>query len=272
MDIETFNFEKDKFLAKLNMSTIERNIVERKTVLQSECGEWMEKRRNLLTASWFGRVCKKRPTTNCGSLVKAMLYGRALSHVASIKYGRDHEQLAIDQLSRQENISIERCGLFIHSEISFFGASPDGISDNKIIEIKCPSSASGLSVDEAILKGKINFWKKDKFNNMNINKRHNWYFQIQGQLEIVDKDECILGIWTGVDHAIKTIHIRRDVEFWETCMVEKLKSFYLDCILPELIDPRYTRSMNIRDPQSIIDTKEINKENESCNIPSTSKC
>jgi hypothetical protein len=36
--------------------------------------EWVEERLRLLTASWFGAVCKRKSTTSCAVLVRSMLY------------------------------------------------------------------------------------------------------------------------------------------------------------------------------------------------------
>jgi hypothetical protein len=35
-------------------------------------------------------------------------------------------------------------------------------------------------------------------------------------------------------------------------MEPKLVQFYMECILPELVDPRHTRNMKIRDPPYIL--------------------
>lgn len=189
---------------------------------------------------------------SCAPLVKCILYGRSLQNVESIKYGKINEPIAIRQLSDQESITIEQSGLFIDSKHCFLGATPDGLSGyNCIIEIKCPSSAKGMTVEEAIEK-KVTFWKLVN-KKLRVNQNHDWYFQVQGQLHISNKSQCILAVWTGSDFPLKVERILRDDKFWEEKMLTKLSNFYMDCILPELIDPRVTRSMNVRDPSYILD-------------------
>ncbi|CAG4944874.1 unnamed protein product [Colias eurytheme] len=75
-----------------------------------------------------------------------MLCGYSLDHVTAIQHGKINESPALNQLARQEKISIKRCGLFIDQECFILGASPDGMydNDNAIIEIKCPKSAYGM--------------------------------------------------------------------------------------------------------------------------------
>lgn len=251
MDDVSFNAAKQQFLNDLKCSTPERRRIERETILQSENGEWLERRRNLLTASWFGKVCKRR-SISCAPLVKSLLYGRSLQFVDSIKYGKINEPIAIQQLCEQESITIEQSGLFIDPEQCFLGATPDGLyGNNTIIEIKCPSSAKGMTVHDAIVKKKITFWKlfEKKYR---VNQNHDWYFQVQGQLHISNKRSCILAVWTGSNFPLKVEYILRDDKFWEEKMKMKLTHFYMDCILPELIDPRVTRSMKVREPSYIL--------------------
>lgn len=109
-----------------------------------------------------------------------MVYSYAIDNVSAIKYGKENEKAAIEQLQDQEGIIIKKCSLFIDNDYVFLGASPDGIFDEGIIEIKCPYSARNLDPDQAILEKKITFWKPDG----SINTNHNWYYQVQGQLHI----------------------------------------------------------------------------------------
>lgn len=82
---------------------------------------------------------------------------------------------------------------------------------------------------------------------MVVNKKHPWYFQVQGQLHIAKKNICFFAVWSGENKPLKIEVIQRDDIFWEKQMVEKLKMFYMDHILPELIDPRQTRNMPLRE-------------------------
>lgn len=74
---------------------------------------------------------------------------------------------------------------------------------------------------------------------------------MQGQMKVANRKYCIFVLWTPL--GVFTHKILFDNEFWKQSMESKLKSFYFDCLLPELIDPRYTRSMEIRNPPSILD-------------------
>jgi hypothetical protein len=161
--------------------------------MQAENPNWREQRRKLLTASNFGAVCNKLPYTSCQNIVKKILYSNI--DTASMQYGRIHEIDGKKDIELMENIKISDCGLFVHEELNFLGATPDGFIEqyDAIVEIKCPSLPSlpfkNLFPNEAILQCKCTFWKTDKKKKksiiLEINKKHAYYFQIQGQKKII---------------------------------------------------------------------------------------
>lgn len=244
MDEKQYNEAKGDFLKKLELTSEEKKKLQIDTLLQSSSPLWLEARRKLLTASWFATVCKRRPTTNCAPLVKQILYGKDLGNVSSIRHGKKYEQTAIKELERTLNTNISQCGLTIDEEFSFLGASPDGKYEFGIVEVKCPSSAYEMDPEEAIKQKKVDFWlhTSGKFV---VNKKHKWYYQIQGQLRITGQNSCVFAIWTG-HGKIKYEIIKKDNQFWKEQMEMHLIRFYKNCLLPELIDPRYNRNMDLR--------------------------
>lgn len=250
--------ESNEFLNSLHKSDEEFDRIERETVLQSDCSEWLELRRNILTASNFGRVCKMRPTTGCESLVKQILY--TAFDCEAMEYGRNNEELAREDLASRIGEKITKCGLFIDRNNPFLGASPDGlVKDDSIVEIKCPSSARELSPDDAVKKRKCTFWTVTKEGEIgDIQTNHNFYYQVQGQLQVTKRKYCIFALWTP--KGLKTTTIERDEVFWRDRMFPKLKRFYMECLLPEIIDPRHNRSMPIRNPLYILEAQKTCQE------------
>lgn len=166
----------------------------------------------------------------------------------AIRHGRENEKIAIEQLKKQENLTIKPSGLFIDREICYLGATPDGlIGENGILEMKCPYSAHNMVVDDAISNGKLPYFKKEKKKGEIVfNKGNNYQYQIQGQLHIAEKDYCIFAVWTSTDLPLKVVTISKDNEFWDKSMKEKLTDLYTLRLLPEIIDPRHSRNMEIR--------------------------
>jgi hypothetical protein len=59
---------------------------------------------------------------------------------------------------------------------------------------------------------------------MNLNKNHNYYYQIQGQLNISGRSTCMFVVYTFEDMFVE--HISVDQDMWRHSMVPKLKAFY----------------------------------------------
>lgn len=188
-----YEWAKEVFLTSLKNQASKRHEIERETILQAESALWLELRRCILTASNFSKICKRRPHLNSAPLVKSILYTYSLDHVASIKHGKENEDKAIAQLSRQENITIEKCGLFIDETHCFLGASPDGLYEDGIVEIKCPISIHGVDPEMAIVQKKLKCFKIDN-GNIIFNTNHDWHYQIQGQLHVANKNVCLFAI------------------------------------------------------------------------------
>ena len=248
MDPETFQFAAAEFLENLQRSEQEKIQLEEKTRLQDENGLWMEERRKLVTASNFAKICKRKKNRDTSKLVQNILYSsRNLGNIASIRHGKDHEDEAITVLENVEKIKIKKCGIFIHKRYPFIGASPDGlVGDDTIVEIKCPYATfkSEMTIEEAIIAKKITFWRCNKNREIEINRKHDWFFQVQGQLHVTDRKQCILFVWAG--KSFKLEYIQRDEEFWSSQMETNLLEFYKKALLPELVDPKRTRNLPLR--------------------------
>lgn len=81
-------------------------------------------------------------------------------------------------------------------------------------------------------------------------RRHHYFFQVQGQLNITRRQFCHLVMFT--DHDMEVIEIEREEAFWANEMVPKLTQFYLHCVLPEIVDSRHARDMRVREPEYIL--------------------
>ena len=236
--------------------------IEQDTRGQSESGLWLAHRQEMLTSSHFGDVCRMRPTTSCATMIKNILYPPIID-TAAMKYGRDQEEVARKELAAKLNIEIKLCGLFIDKENPYLGTSPDGLIDEDgLVEIKCPLSAEHLTAEEAIekLPGLKSIFNKR--NPVCINRNHKFFYQIQGQLNITQRQYCKFAVWTP--KSMKIVHVVKDNAFWETKMLPFLTRFYYECMLPEIVDSRYNRHMPIRNPKYIIEAKEEAAKQSNC--------
>lgn len=252
LSAEQYTQEKQKITDHLKVDAKNRFQIERNTVLQSGCSLWFEMRKMRVTASYFGRILNVRSSSSYRNIVKSILYGSFSSKYTD--YGIVNEPNAIRQMMKQENVVIVKCGLFIHKEYPCLAASPDGLIDhNGMVEIKCPWSAADMTVTEGIEAGKITVWKKTNKNDPNempvLNVNHAYFYQVQGQLEIGEKDYCLFGVWTPKEMRVEKIY--RDREFFKNKMRNKLLAFYVNSLLPEIVDSRAARNMALRDCTSM---------------------
>jgi len=93
-------------------------------------------------------------------------------------------------------VNIQSCGLFVHRKLTFLAASPDGLIDNDgIVEIKCPASIKDMTPEEAFENKKLNFMSLID-GNLKFKTTHSYYFQVQEQLEISERNYCYFVVWT----------------------------------------------------------------------------
>lgn len=144
-------------------------------VIEQRTPIWYETRKNLITASDFGDALgmeKFGKKTDLKKFFKKKvgiepqpaydLTSPALSH--GVKY----EPIATTMYQSRYGVTVHEFGLIKHPRHDFLGASPDGISDlGVMLEIKCPYKRI---VSDSIME--------------------QYYYQMQGQLDACDLDEC----------------------------------------------------------------------------------
>jgi len=119
---DEFRIKKHEFIQQITLSKSQKVILERETRDQSNSQKWFAERRNRLTASNFGRVCKMRPQTSCKSTVHDILYSNIATKAT--EYGKNTEEFAMKYLKKEIGKEIQRCGLFIDNSIPYLAATP----------------------------------------------------------------------------------------------------------------------------------------------------
>ncbi|XP_046144009.1 uncharacterized protein LOC123988344 [Osmia bicornis bicornis] len=261
MEEAVFSSECERHMLTLLQWQTMRDNIEAETRDQAKSEKWIAYRKKLLTASHFGKVCRLRKNTPRGNTIKSIMYPQ-IQYLRSLEYGRENEANALRQLETELGIHILPCGLFIDAVVPYLGATPDGlVDDDTIVEVKCPESAKDLSPAEAIQQLPT---IRRIFQGDEMNKIHHYYYQIQGQLHIANRQTALFCLWTK--KGMKITKIQRDDRFWATEMEQKLKRFYEDSMLPEIIDSRFNRQQPIREPAY------IKQSNNTCSSTQESTC
>ncbi|KAF0747565.1 YqaJ domain-containing protein, partial [Aphis craccivora] len=196
-----------------------------------------------------------KSTTSCHNLVKTLLYSKNIIS-KHIEFERQNEKVVIRQFENQYNKTVRPCGLFVDEQYPFLGASPDGlVDDDKIIEVKCTPSIGQKTLEDAAIDKKLQFCLElTETGQLKLKENYKYYWQIQGQLNITKKIECIF-ILFSMGNNLYVQNINRDEYLWTNKMLPKLINFYMDCMLPEIVDPRVPRGLRIRDPAKITEAQ-----------------
>lgn len=181
--------------------------------------EWFALRKDKLTTSTFSTALGFWKKNRRSELWHEKVYdsdSRIVDDSArfAMNWGVQMESAAIDRYKRIMGCEVGSMGFALHSQEQFhwLGASPDGILDCGILEVKCPYN-----------KGKTDTvlpWSKVPFYYMP---------QLQGQMEITDREWVDLYCWTRNGSAV--FRVMRDRSYWGI-IHEVLREFWWENVIP----------------------------------------
>ena len=242
----------EKLVKMLTPSPPDIASIEQATRKQHDSKRWHEERYGRLTSSGFGEIIKCRQYE--GHAQRKIYPTQSKLSTSSIQWGKQNEPVArqqYEQFLKPRKLKVRNSGQYI-SNHGFLAASLDGIicdengSPQGTLEIKCPYSQRNTNIADAC-KTPTFFCTVDDKDKTTIclKKTHNYYYQVQGQMAVLNMPWCDFVVWTR-----KEMHVERiffDETFWKTHCYPKLRSFYYGIILPELVFPRYPSNLNILD-------------------------
>ncbi|XP_076841765.1 uncharacterized protein LOC143485935 isoform X1 [Brachyhypopomus gauderio] len=134
-------------LSSLSVTLSQSHLIEKATRSQSATPEWHSLRRERVTASHFREVSHVRGPGAAESLAERII--RGTRQTAHMKRGLEMETGALKDYADLKNLNLTKCGLVIHPDASWLGASPDGLVYDPLerpsfglVEIKCPNTQS----------------------------------------------------------------------------------------------------------------------------------
>ncbi len=163
--------------------------------------EWHKCRKERLTASVFASAMGISPYQS-----RQKLWGEMVGELPKFEgneacdWGIEHEADAVFEYEAYMGVFTQETGFW---EMGEFGCSPDRLISDGLIECKCPFS---LNIHQEVPA--------------------HYMAQIQGQLQITEKEWCDFVSWTPDDLTI--FHVLRNQEYWDKA-VTLLNDFW-ECV------------------------------------------
>ena len=121
--------------------------------MEQRTDDWFAARLGKVTASRVADVIAKTKTgfgagraNYMADLVVERLTGQKASSFsnAAMEWGTEQEPYARAAYSAKTGILVEEVGFIDHPTVAMSGASPDGLAEEGLIEVKCPNTATHL--------------------------------------------------------------------------------------------------------------------------------
>ena len=241
----------------LHISNSEALFLEMSTRKQSACLQWFNHRVGRITASTVRAVLHTSIGQPSPSLLKRICSTSYNSQATSpaIEWERRNESTARDEYILQQQIShpgfqCSPAGLVVHPSYPHLGASPDrwiecDCCGKGVLEIKFPYKHRFTAVQDI---DDPDFCLVGTPQELQLKTDHTYYYQVQQQMALCDVDYSDFVVW--IRNGGVTLRVFRDKNFLED-IVPTLNSFYIKCVLPELLTRR------IQDP--IVDDGETHE-------------
>lgn len=234
----------------VSVSKNDAEAIEVATSGQHENKLWYQYRAGRITASKMKEACCTSLSKPSASLLKTICYPQQSKFKsAATQWGIKQESAAVKKykqsmLSHSE-FTVKQCGFVMNTEFPFVGSSPDSLVSCcccglGVLEVKCPYKERCSSIQQYLLSDSSCFLLED--NEILLDRRHQYYYQVQSQLHICNVQYCDFVVCTFPDGeaSIYVTRLYRDDGFWDTCL-KRASEFFRMCILPELLGHAYTR-------------------------------
>lgn len=171
-----------------------------------------------VTASTIYQVSRCKTTD--GTLVN-MLFGAKLLETGAMARGKRLEPQVLKEVEKIKDMGFKPCGIILNPTLPVFGASPDGINEDLVVEIKCPVSVKTVS----------NYIKK----NGQLTEKAK--AQIQPQMHMANKSSglfCVASPTFEEDKKVQIVHVEYEEEYVDN-LVERAMKFWEKNIGKKLI-------------------------------------
>ncbi|XP_041862020.1 uncharacterized protein LOC121652935 [Melanotaenia boesemani] len=213
---------------------------------------WFAERRLRVTASIAKSVVTASSDCVRANLVKRKLWEPPVKAV-SLEYDHVNEAKARQSfVEKFPNMTVRETGLWVNSEYPYLAASPDGLLHDRdldshgVLEIKCPISLKEAHPKDfytALSKKQLaGFCLKVDGDEVTMSKKHAYYYQVQMQMGVLQREWSYFVIWSPKGMIVKKILFDKD--FFDA-MVPVLRNFHCNYLCPEYVEMRLPRHLPI---------------------------
>lgn len=187
---------------------------------------WMEAQYGRIRCSLLHRITNRKDATEDSGILEAILCQDREWNCEDKKQLKEHKRFILKQTEKLENKIYRKCGLLLSENYPYICASPDGITDDHIVEIKAPKSDEEF---EKYLVGKETIAPK-------------YMAQIQMQMYLANVTKalyCVLSPLFDTNGALHYVWVQADMEmvasllshaedYWKYIVFPRLKKIYIE--------------------------------------------
>ncbi|KAG0436600.1 hypothetical protein HPB47_017868 [Ixodes persulcatus] len=216
-------------------------LIQEQTTEQAGSTKWFSFRAGRITASNARTVCKTSVSQPSQSLLKKICHPMESQFWSpAVAWGRNNEPKArqvyeAKAVRLHEDFSCRRSGLHISSKHPFLGATPDGLIDCSccgpwVLEVKCPYTFRDNFIKE--MPGQKYSCLFKQGDDMMLLEDHIFYYQVQTQMLVCNREYCDFVVWTSKD--VQDFRIARDEHLCKD-IVASCGKYFQSVLFPELI-------------------------------------
>ncbi|XP_034651201.1 uncharacterized protein LOC117890462 [Drosophila subobscura] len=183
---------------------------------------WVETQYMRIRCSMINLVAKRKTAEDDETIYNMMFCkGRDRSTEARMQL-KQHKRFILKQTEKLENKEYVECGLLLHEDYPFLCATPDGITDDHIVEIKAPKSEEDF---ERYLEAGESIAPK-------------YMAQIQIQMFVANVSKalyCVLSPIFETNGALHYVWVQADPEFVSS-LISMAGEFWRDIAFPRLLN------------------------------------